>query len=131
MHALDSALAAREGVPAALQPLDPRISADGVDEVFTVMMPRVALFVPRPEMTGRLAVHAVDADRHWTLAPDGQIDSAATGSDAAARLSGPAGALFAVLWRRALLDRDGAELGVEVEGERAVVDQLFAARLTP
>lgn len=131
MHSLDAVLATGESLSEALLPLDPIVSADGVDEVLTVMMPRVALFVPRPALPARLAVEAIDTGRHWALEPDGQIASPATGSAIAATLSGPASGLFAVLWRRGRLERDGALLGLEVEGDPAVVHALFTARLTP
>jgi uncharacterized protein (TIGR03083 family) len=131
MHALDAALAAGEPVSDAVLRLDPRISADGVDEVFTVMMPRIAGFLPRPSMPGPLAVQALDTGDVWVLAPDGQMDSAATASDVAATLSGPASAVFALLWRRATLDQSATALSLEVDGDRGVLDGLFAARLTP
>jgi uncharacterized protein (TIGR03083 family) len=131
IHALDAALAAGEPVADALLSLDPADSADGVDEVLTVMLPRVASFVPRPAMPGRLAIRADETGQLWVLARDGQIDSAATGSAIAATLSGPSSGLFALLWRRAFLDADGTELGLSVEGDPAVVEALFGARLTP
>jgi uncharacterized protein (TIGR03083 family) len=131
IHALDVVLTGGEPVADALLSLDPVMSADGVDEVLTVMMPRVASFVPRPSLPGRLAIRATDSADDWVLAHDGQIDAAATVSDAAASLSGPATGLFALLWRRASLAADAAELGVSVDGDRAVVEALFAARLTP
>jgi uncharacterized protein (TIGR03083 family) len=134
MHALDATLAAGEPVADALLPLDPVLSADGVDEVLTVMLPRVASFVPRPSMPGGLLIVATDTGDRWELQPDGQIASAATDHETDANLttlSGPASGLFAMVWRRAFLDADGAELGVGVTGDRAVVDALFAARLTP
>lgn len=131
MHSLDAALAAGVAVSDALLPLEPDMSGDGVDEVLTVMMPRVAMFVPRPSLPARLEIIAADVGRRWELETDGQIDSAATGSDIAARLVGPAASLFALLWRRAFLAPDGAELGLAAEGDRTVVDALFAARLTP
>lgn len=131
IHSADAMLAAGRPVLDALIGLDPTMSADGVDEVLTVMLPRVAMFVPRPSLPGRLALTATDTEGRWVLELDGQIDSAATGSDVAATLVGSANGLFAMLWRRAFLDIDGVELGVSVEGDRAVVDALFAARLTP
>jgi uncharacterized protein (TIGR03083 family) len=131
MHSVDGAMASGEALSDAVLPLDPQVSADGVDEVFTVMMPRVAMFVPRPALPGRLAVEATDTGHRWELERDGRIDSAATGSAVDATLAGPASGLFAVLWRRGTLDADGADLGVEVTGARDVVDALFAARLTP
>jgi uncharacterized protein (TIGR03083 family) len=131
MHAVDAAAAAGQDLADALLPLDPVLCADGVDEVLTVMLPRVAFFVPRPALPARLALEATDTGDRWELEPDGQIDSAATGSPVGASLVGPASGLFALLWRRGFLDGDGAEIGVEVEGDRAVVEALFAARLTP
>jgi uncharacterized protein (TIGR03083 family) len=140
MHAVDAALAAGWSVADALVGLDPVLSADGVDEVLTVMLPRVAMFVPRPALPGRLALVATDAERRWVLEPDGELASAAgdvadvadpDGPAVSATLVGPASGLFGLLWRRAFLAADGAELGVQVEGDPAVVAALFAARLTP
>jgi uncharacterized protein (TIGR03083 family) len=131
MHAVDATTAAGQELADALMPLDPVLCADGVDEIFSVMMPRVAFFVPRPALPARLAVEAIDTGDRWELESDGQFDSAATGSPVGASLVGPASGLFALLWRRGFLAADGAEIGVGVEGDRAVVDALFAARLTP
>jgi uncharacterized protein (TIGR03083 family) len=131
IHALDATLAAGEVVAEALLPLDPALSADGIDEVLTVMLPRVAAFVPRPSMPGRLQISATDTGDVWTLEPDGRIDSAASDPGALAHLAGPASGLLALLWRRAALSRDGADLGVSVEGDPEVVAALFSARLTP
>jgi uncharacterized protein (TIGR03083 family) len=131
MHAVDSALAAGATVDDAVLPLDPELSADGVDEVLTVMMPRVAGFVPRPALPGALRIVASDTGTEWRLAPDGQIDRAPTPSAADATLTGPANGLFALVWKRAGLAADGAALGVQVDGAPAVVDVLLAARLTP
>jgi uncharacterized protein (TIGR03083 family) len=131
VHALDVVLAGGEPVADALLPLDPVISADGVAEALTVMLPRVAAFRPRPAMPGRLAIRADDTGDSWVLAPDGQIDTVARVSEAEATLSGPASALLALLWRRASVAADAAEVGLSVEGDAAVVDALFAARLTP
>lgn len=131
MHAVDAGLAAGVPVADALLWLDPARAADGVDEVLTVMLPRVALFKPRPDLGARLAIEVPEVARRWVLEPDGQIDSAATVSDVAATLSGPAASVFATLWRRATIDGDGPELGLDVKGDREVVDALFAARITP
>lgn len=131
MHAVDATTAAGGQLADALLPLDPMLCADGVDEVLTVMLPRVALFVPKPALAARMAIEATDTGDRWELEPDGQIDSAATGSGVGASLVGPASGLFALLWRRGFLGADGAEIGVGVEGDRAVVDALFMARLTP
>jgi uncharacterized protein (TIGR03083 family) len=131
MHAVDAGLARGVAVSDALLWLDPERAADGVDEVLTVMLPRVALFAPQPALGGRLGVEATDVERSWVVEPDGRIDSTATDSVVSARLVGPAASLFAVLWRRASLDHDGADLGLSAGGDRAVVDSLFAARLTP
>ena len=82
MHALDAALAGGEPVADALLSLDPELSADGVDEVLTVMMPRVAEFVPRPALPGSAGAsgpsdtgHALGARRRTARSP-----RAATGS---------------------------------------------------
>jgi uncharacterized protein (TIGR03083 family) len=131
MHAVDATLAAGAAVEDAVLPLDPVLSADGVDEVLTVMMPRVASFVPRPALPGSLRIVASDTGMEWVLAPDGQIRSGTTGSPTDATLTGPANSLFALLWKRAALGADGPALGLQVDGAPAVVDALLAARLTP
>ena len=48
MHAVDAGLAAGRPVADVLLGLDPALSADGVDEVLTVMLPRVARYRPAP-----------------------------------------------------------------------------------
>jgi uncharacterized protein (TIGR03083 family) len=145
MHAVDGAMAAGESVAPLLAALDPELSADGVDEVLTVMLPRVAAFAPRPILPGRLALVADDAGRRWVLEPDGRLaDSgdtagspeaassaeAADQPEVAATLSGPAASLFGLLWKRAALD-DRTALGLRVDGGVATVEALLAARLTP
>ena len=60
IHSADAMLAAGRPVLDALIGLDPTMSADGVDEVLTVMLPRVAMFVPRPSMPGGLLIAATD-----------------------------------------------------------------------
>ncbi len=131
MHALDAALAGGVPVAAALAAVGPEMAADGVDEVLTVMMPRVAMFVPWRPLPGAVEVAATDAGRTWTIAPDGQVVSAPTGSEVRATLAGPAAAVFTLLWKRAVLPADGAALGAQVEGDGSVVEALLAARLTP
>jgi uncharacterized protein (TIGR03083 family) len=137
MHAVDAALAAGATAADALAHLDPQLSADGVDEVLTVMLPRVSLFAPRPALGGRVALVTTDVQRRWVLEPDGQIASTAGDSadlyysGIAATMSGPAGSLLATLWRRATLEVDGEQLGVQVDGDPAALAALFAARLTP
>jgi uncharacterized protein (TIGR03083 family) len=131
MHALDAVLAAGEAVDDAVLPLDPVLSADGVDEVLTVMMPRVASFVPRPALPGSLRIVATDTGTEWVLAPDGRIDHGPTPLAVDTTLSGPANGLFALLWKRASLADEGPVLGLQVEGDAAVLGALLAARLTP
>lgn len=129
IHALDAERAAAVPVAAALSAMTPEFGADGVDEVVTVMLPRVAQFRPRPELPAPLALVSTDTGDRWELERDGQVRE--IGGDVGAELRGPAVALDALLWKRATLDVDGAGLDVAIDGDEAVVAALFAARLTP
>jgi uncharacterized protein (TIGR03083 family) len=158
IHALDAELAAGDSLADALASLSPELSADGVDEVLSVMLPRIAQFRPRPALGAPLEIVATDVGRRWILAPDGQLSAPAPSAPAApsgapgpaapvgsagpagpsglddpasAQLLGAATALHALLWRRARLDSDAEPLGVSIEGDPAVVAALFGARLTP
>ncbi len=131
VHALDAVLATGDAADDALLPLDPVASADGVDEVLTVMVPRVAGFVPWTPLPGVLRIVAADTGDEWMLERDGRIRSGAGDSAPTATLSGPASGLFALLWKRVGLTAEGPALGLDVQGEPSVVAALLAARLTP
>lgn len=112
--------------------IDPVLAADGIDELLTVMLPRAAeRFGDPPRLPAPLLLHATDTGHRWLLDPDpGDHGPGVSRPDrdappAAARLSGPADRLLLSLWRR--VDPGAA---VTVDGDPAVVDALWAGRLT-
>ena len=115
VHAYDAELS--RGEPAAI-PAD--LALDGVDEVVT-------MFLPRQIRLGRTVVPAVriglatgDGAR-WEIAGEGAAGTAA------AVVAGPPEAVYLLLWRRIGLD----DARLAVDGDRAAVESVLAADLTP
>ncbi len=103
----------------ATDPLDPALALDGVDEVVTVMFPRqvrLGRTAPPPVALRLTATEGGD----WVLAGDGEEEPAAT-------VSGPAEAVFLLLWHRIVLD----DPRLTVSGSRAAADAVLSAALTP
>lgn len=99
--------------------IDPELAVDGVAEMLEEIL--VAKLADRavPGLSGTLHLHATDAEGEWSLdfdAPDLDIRREHSKADAAVR--GPAAGLLLWLWNRA----DPTEAGLEVFGDRAVVD---------
>jgi uncharacterized protein (TIGR03083 family) len=131
IHRVDAELAT-----GARTPLDPQLSADGVDEVLRVMyggLPPWGSFAPDDDpRTVRL--HATDTGDSWLLRfgrfsgtdPDGTSyddremhpDDADSGDEATATLAGPAAALNCWLWHRP------TEQPLERTGDEAVLAEL-------
>ena len=103
--------------------IDPAICADGVDEVLTVF-PRRSSPADRATLTAPVGLHATDAGRSWTVAPDWELTQGAT--PAAADVSGPAGALLLFVWRRPI---DGA--AVRLDGDDTVLTAFHTAHVIP
>lgn len=102
-------------------PIEPRLAADGVDEVVTVFFPRQVRLERIPPLAAGLRLVATDVDGGpWVLAGDGLGQDPAY----AATLTGTAESLLLWLWRR-----EGAEPAVD--GDRSVVDSVHATKLTP
>jgi uncharacterized protein (TIGR03083 family) len=113
IHRIDAELAA-----GARTPMDPQLSADGVDEALRIMyggLPEWGTFTPDTKNAVRL--RCTDADRSWLVTlgrftgtdpgsgtlydePDIHVADADTGEQAAAEISGTAADLDCWLWHR-------------------------------
>lgn len=124
MHAIDVRLASGAELP----PIDARVAADGVDEAFTVFLPRLLRRGFPPAVTVPVTVAATDTDDVWTLIPGDEPDSAPavrrTESSAAARISGPALGLYLAIWKRASANQ------LLVAGDQRAGRDFLAAKLT-
>ena len=102
--------------------LDPRLAADGVDEVVTMFFPRQVRLDRIPPLSHGIRLVATDAvGPTWILSGDGTDPSASTD----ATITGPAEEVLLALWGRADLD------GLVVEGDPAVVRSVLWAGITP
>ncbi|QIK73078.1 maleylpyruvate isomerase family mycothiol-dependent enzyme [Propioniciclava coleopterorum] len=102
VHAID-AMAARLGrLPAASELwLDPRLAADGVDELLTGFVARDGLL--RADPPRRVRFDATDVGRSWLLEarPDGTtVTRVDAGADADATVAGTARELYLRVWNR-------------------------------
>lgn len=117
---------ARSAADPAAAPLDDiaaAVCADGIDEVLSVFPRRAPKDTAR--LPGPVALHAVDADREWTVRPDWSLGQGVD-EDAVAALRGPAGALLLHVWRRPVgLD------AIEVSGDADAVQVFGAAPVIP
>ena len=148
VHRLDLDLAAGRD-PA---PVDPRLAADGVDEVLTVFARRMAARGHPARLDRPLTLTASDTGDSWLVLPpvrdhgssvvpaqpstgpdehppvDVRRGSAgADRSEAVDRLEAPAEVLYRLLWRRAVLD----EAAARVDGDEARIRAFLGSRLVP
>lgn len=100
----------------------PRVWADTVDEVVTVMQPRQVRLGRMAALPGRIALAATDGPQRWTMHA---ADDAPPAPVVAVR--GPARALALLLWGRTTPD----DAALEATGDRAALDAALAERLTP
>ena len=92
--------------------LDAQLSADGIDEVLTVFLPRQVALGRTPAVEQPVALHAIDTGGTWVVG-DGAP---------AATVHGPAYALLLLLWKRMSLE----DAAVQVEGDpRATLSQAL------
>ncbi|MEV6825421.1 maleylpyruvate isomerase family mycothiol-dependent enzyme [Amycolatopsis sp. NPDC051102] len=101
--------------------LDPAVAADGVDEVFTAMLPRVTRWHAVPQLPGPVTLRATDTGDVWTVHP-GEPPALGAATAGAASVEAPARDLLLRLWKRTGLDP-------RVSGDAAKA--LLAAPLTP
>ncbi|MDQ1628357.1 MAG: hypothetical protein QOI54_2101 [Actinomycetota bacterium] len=104
--------------------LDPRLAADGIDEVVTMFFPRQVRLGREAPLTDVLALVDNATGRRWVLAGDGTTDVDGTPD---ATVTGDAADLLLLLWQRHSLD-DGA---VGADGSREAAERVLSARLTP
>jgi uncharacterized protein (TIGR03083 family) len=126
MHLLDLAMAA--GVS---DDYLPALAADAITETFDVMLPRLSRDKP-VAVSAPILLNATDVGTSWLLRPselpatlDYSIGAGAESADAAVHVSAPAAALLTGLWRRTPYEQ------WQVDGDRAVLDRLMSANVTP
>jgi uncharacterized protein (TIGR03083 family) len=149
IHHLDLDLAAgREPTQ-----VDPRIAADGVDEVLTVFLHRMHQRGHPAALDRPLLVSATDSGDEWLVSPPPRAASTTmvpaqpegttaetvphppvvvrrsrhAAEDAVDRLEAPAGTLYRLLWKRLPVD----EAGLRLEGDEARVRAFLGSRLVP
>jgi uncharacterized protein (TIGR03083 family) len=100
--------------------IEPGFAADGIDEYFTVMLPRVLLREGRRTPASRLAVAVTDTATRWVV--DGSTGLPAllpSGVEAEAEIRGDAASVLLRLWGR-------PADGIELDGARAVAEDWLA-----
>ncbi len=82
-------------------PIDPPFAADGIDEYFEVILPRVVVREQVELPTSTLHVHCTDTPGEWLVrAVDGQVELTRAHAKGDAALRGPAESLLLRLWGR-------------------------------
>ena len=121
IHRVDAQLAAADGDGGDLDPFPPGLAADGVDELLTGFAARRPHKLSDAPATLIIRVHDGSTARRWTVrmgSPDSGVsrdaEPASPGS-ACCEVSGPASALYLLLW-----NRGGAD-GLDVRGDAAVL----------
>jgi len=108
----------------AVDPFDADLAADGVSELYEVVLPFGLARTGAPLPAGSLHLHRTDGAGEWTLdVADGVLRVDHGHGKATAAVRGPASDLFVFAWNRG---RSGA---LEVFGDESVADAW--ARLAP
>jgi uncharacterized protein (TIGR03083 family) len=126
VHLVDVGLALGRSIP-----VGPELAADGVDEVLTIFLHRLAGRGRQPDVTGPIVVRCTDVDRQWMLEPAPEVGvgprvsrpAPADETTAEAIVRGTAVDLYLGLWRR----RSHSVL--DVRG--AMAERFLAGPLTP
>ncbi|MGW1887216.1 maleylpyruvate isomerase family mycothiol-dependent enzyme [Streptomyces sp. NPDC001970] len=121
VHLVDAQLAT--GAPVHVDPL---IAADGVDEVFTLMVPMVwSGSEPKP-LPAPVALRTTDSGHGWLIQP-GDIPKArpADSGPAAATVEATAAELLLALWKRQPVSPEW------ISGDITAANALLTAPLTP
>lgn len=105
---------------------DPAVDADGVDEVFAVMLPRVTRWHAPPPLSGPLSLRATDTGDVWTVHP-GEPPAVGEPAEAAATVEASARDLLQLLWKR----RTIAEAAPRISGDEALATGFLTAPMTP
>jgi uncharacterized protein (TIGR03083 family) len=116
VHRWDAELGA--GVP--IEPMDPAVAADGIDEFLDVFA-AVGRMVHSAPAGPSVHVHCTDTEGEWLLglSTAGGRDLAREHAKGDTALRGPAEALLLVVWGRVR----PAEVGVEVIGDTQIIDR--------
>ena len=121
VHGIDLALAAGR-----IPDLRPDLSADGIDEALRVFLHRMHSRGFPADLQAPLSIVATDVDRAWTVRPAAGSPQVLDGATATDRISGPAAAVYALLWKR-LPTTDAA---LEFTGDAARINAFLGSRLT-
>jgi uncharacterized protein (TIGR03083 family) len=113
IHRYDAELAA--GTPT---PIDTDLAVDGIDEILTVFLPRLAdNFGPMGD--GTVHLHCTDADGEWLFTRrDGEISVTAEHAKGDVAARGTASDLLLFVWRRVPVD------ALEVFGDAALLERF-------
>ncbi|MDH3753778.1 MAG: maleylpyruvate isomerase N-terminal domain-containing protein, partial [Acidimicrobiia bacterium] len=105
MHLWDLRTAAHRS-----EPLEPELAADGIDELFDVLLPEVVTRgVPQP--TGSLHLHRTDGDGEWSVElVDGALVASHEHTKGDAAVRGSAGDLLLMMWERAAVDDESLQV---------------------
>ena len=102
--------------------IEAEYATDGVDEYWTVILPRVISRQKLAVPTSVFAVETTDTEQRWVVdGGGGTVSLGPEGAAASARLRGDAESVLLMLWGRPV--PDGV---VEVSGDRAVADAWLA-----
>jgi uncharacterized protein (TIGR03083 family) len=105
---------------------DTALAVDGIDEVVGLMFPRQVRLGRIPALRRSLAILPTDgvADESWVLAGDGLPGPRPAPE---ATVTGPAAALYLLLWGRVTMD----ESRLSVDGDREIADSVLSAGIVP
>lgn len=100
-----------------VDPFDADLAADGVSELYEVVLPFGLSRVPKPGPVGSLHLHRTDGPGEWTLEMvDGALQVTSAHGKSTAAVRGPGSDLFVFAWNR------GRSSALEVFGDVAVAD---------
>jgi uncharacterized protein (TIGR03083 family) len=116
-----------ESSQGAAAPIDKELAGDGIDELLTVFFPRQVRLNRIPALESSLAISAADLDERWVLAGDGLGPTSARDASADATVTGPAEALYLLLWHRIGLD----DPRLRVDGDEQAALSVLNSDLTP
>jgi uncharacterized protein (TIGR03083 family) len=125
VHLHDLRAASVGAVPDAVDDVAPEVWADTVDEVVTMFEPRQVRLGRLEPLARTIALNASDVGVTWTLGA--HEDDRPDGEEPAAAVAAPARELALLVWGRLTPE----EAGVDITGDRAVLDDVLASRITP
>ncbi len=105
------------------RPAEPPVDADGVDEVFSAMLPRVTRWHATPPLPAPLSLRATDTGDVWTIHP-GEPPALGEDVEAVATVEASARDLLQLLWKR-------SDVAPRITGDVEVAKRFLAAPMTP